>query len=263
VIETWDREIAQLFIERGADVVTKAPFARAFKRRIKAILGIFLDSTRARPDVAAALQEQADMALRQACHDEDLKWVSLLMWLGADPRSKGLSTDYLDDKDIVDDPTAQESALQIACGSRKLAILQRLKPDPTVDNLSELMAAAASIMTTPETVAYLVKLGASINDKADGGSTVLNACLRNFGWRETVWDAPYGMYRHRTVPVSRLGESLGALEFLLKNGARWTPDEHSIGEARRSLYRIDGEGVATWALTPARCRPPARPLAPL
>jgi hypothetical protein len=68
-------------------------------------------------------------------------------------------TDYLDDKDIADDPTSRESALQIACGSRKLAILQRLKPDPTVDNLSELMAAAASIMTTPETVAYLVKLG--------------------------------------------------------------------------------------------------------
>ena len=245
VIETWNRDIVQLFLDRGADVVTNAPFARAFKRRIKAILGIFLDCKRARPDLAAALQEQADMALRQACQDEDLKWVSLLMWLGADPRSKGLPTDYLEDKDIADDPTARESALQIACSSRKLAILQRLKPDPAVDNLSELMAAAASIMTTPETVAYLVKLGANINDKADGGSTVLNACLRHFGWRESVWDAPYGVYRHRTVPVSRLSQSLGALGFLLKNGARWTPDERSIGEARRSLYRIDGEGVAT------------------
>jgi hypothetical protein len=245
VIETWDRDIVQLVLDRGADVVTNAPFARAFKRRIKAILGIFLDCKRARPDLAAALQEQADMALRQACQDEDLKWVSLLMWLGADPRSKGLPTDYLEDKDIADDPTSQESALQMACSSRKLAILQRLKPDPKVDNLSELMAAAASIMTTPETVAYLVKLGAHVNDKADGGSTVLNACLRNFGWRESVWDAPYGAYRQRTVPGSCLSQSLGALEFLLKNGARWTPDERSIGEARRSLYRIDGEGVAT------------------
>lgn len=245
VIETWNRDLVQLFLDRGADLVTNAPFARAFKRRIKAILGIFLDCKRARPDLAAVLQEQADMALRQACQDEDLKWVSLLMWLGADPRSKGLPTDYLDDQDIADDPSSRESALQIACSSRKLAILQRLKPDPTVDNLSELMAFAASIMTTPETVAYLVKLGANINDKEDGGSTVLNACLRNFGWRESVWDAPYGMYRHRTVPVSRLGQSLTALQFLVESGARWTPDERSIGEARRSLYRIDGEGVAT------------------
>src|SRR6187200_225214 len=57
VIETWDRDIALLFLDRGADAVTNAPFARAFKRRIKAILGIFLDCKRARPDLAAALQE--------------------------------------------------------------------------------------------------------------------------------------------------------------------------------------------------------------
>ena len=245
VIETWNRDLVQLFLDRGADLVTNSPFAQAFKRRIKAILGIFLDCKRARPDLAAALQEQADIALRQACHDEDLKWVSLLMWLGANPRSKGLPTDYLDDKDIADDPSSRESALQIACSSRKLAILQRLKPDPTVDNLSELMAAAASIMTTPETVAYLVNLGANINDKADGGSTALDACLRHIGWRESVWEAPYGMYRDKTVPLSRLGRSLSALQFLLQSGARWTPNERSIGEARRSLYRLDGEGVAT------------------
>jgi hypothetical protein len=111
--------------------------------------------------------------------------------------------------------------------------------------MAELMAAAASFMTAADVVAYLVKLGASINDKADGGSSVLKACLRNFGWRESVWDAPYGGYGRQTVPVSRLGQSLGGLAFLLKNGARWTPDERSIGETRRSLYRIDGEGVAT------------------
>lgn len=54
VIETWDRDTVQLFLDRGADVVTNAPFARAFKRRIKAILGIFLDCMRARPDLVAA-----------------------------------------------------------------------------------------------------------------------------------------------------------------------------------------------------------------
>jgi hypothetical protein len=47
------------------------------------------------------------------------------------------------------------------------------------------------------------------------------------------------------VPVSRLSQPLAALEFLLKNGVRWTPDERSISEARRSLYRIDDQGVAT------------------
>ena len=56
VIETWDRGVAQLFLEHGADPVTNAPFARAFKARVKAVLGIFLDCKRARPDLAEALQ---------------------------------------------------------------------------------------------------------------------------------------------------------------------------------------------------------------
>src|SRR5437870_5715217 len=93
------RGLAQLFLEHGADPVTNAPFARAFKARVKAALGIFLDCKRTRPDLAEALQLQADMALRQACQDEDLKWVSLLMWLGANPRAKGLATDDLDSPD--------------------------------------------------------------------------------------------------------------------------------------------------------------------
>ena len=39
VIETWDRGVAQLFLEHGADPVTNAPFARAFKARVKAVPG--------------------------------------------------------------------------------------------------------------------------------------------------------------------------------------------------------------------------------
>ncbi len=177
VIETWDRPVAALFLRYGADPVTNAPFARAFKQRVKAGLGIYLDCLRARPDLGDALQAQADMALRQACQDEDLKWVSLLRWLGASPRSKGLSTDDLDD-DVAEDPDYQQSALQIACSSRKPDILRQLKPDPARDDLRELMAAAGQWTTTPETVAYLVSLGADVNDRADGGSTVLDAALR-------------------------------------------------------------------------------------
>ena len=243
VIETWDRGIAQVFLEHGADPVTNAPFARAFKSRVKAALGIFLDCKRARPDLADGLQLQADMALRQSCQDDDLKWVSLLMWLGANPRAKGVTTDDLDTPDALDDPEYQQSALQIACHSKEPKILKRLKPDPAVDDLRELMAAAASLITTPETIAYLVSLGADVNDKPDGGSTVLETCLRNFGWRESVWEASYP-YRHSIVPASRLGKSLDALRFLLEKGARWTPDDRVITDTRRALYRVDGEGIA-------------------
>jgi hypothetical protein len=161
------------------------------------------------------------------------------MWLGANPRSKGLATEDLDGSDAFEDSDYQRSALQIACSSKKPEILKRLKPDPTVDDLRELMTAAASWSVTPETVAYLVRLGADINDKVDGGSTALDRCLNSFGWKEAVWD---NWYTKSTVPMSRLGPSLDALQFLLDKGARWTPDNRSIADTRRALYRVEGRG---------------------
>jgi hypothetical protein len=244
VLETWNRDAVQLFLEQGADPVTGSPFARAFKGRIKVTLGMFLDCQRMRPELAQSLQQQADAALRQACTDDDLKWVSLLMWLGADPHSKGLATDDLDNQEAQDDPDYQQSALQIACQSRKPEILRCLKPSPEIDDLSELMTAAARWNTTPETVAYLVSLGASVNDKPDGSSSVLDTCLRHFGWKEFVWD-PSNPHRQEIVPASRLDKSLSALRFLLERGARWTPDERAVVETRRAFYRVEGEAAAT------------------
>jgi hypothetical protein len=182
VIESWDRQVVQLFVERGADLVTHAPFARAFKTRIKAVLGIFLDCKRARPDLAEELQEQVDMALRQACQDDDVKWVSLLMWLGANPRSKGLTTEDLDSSYALEDTESRQSALQIACCSKNPQILKRLKPDPAVDDLRELIAAAASWTTTPETVEYLMRLGAtSTTRRTEGHRFSTSACATSAG----------------------------------------------------------------------------------
>jgi hypothetical protein len=116
-----------------------------------------------------------------------------------------LATDDLDTPGAQEDATYQEAALQIARRSQQPQILKRLKPDPERDDLRELMAVAASLITTPETVAY----------------------------------------QHRTVPASRLGTSLAALRFLLTKGARWTPDQRTIPHVRRALHRVDAEAIST------------------
>jgi hypothetical protein len=244
VLETFDRHIVQVFLDHGGNPVTNAPFARAFKKRAKPVLGSFLDCKRDRPQFTAALQEQADMALRQACADDDVKWVSLLMWLGANPRSRGLSTDDIDDTDAAGNAEYVRSAMEIACSSRKPQILKLLKPDPSVDDLRMLMAAAASFSTVPETVAYLMSLGADLNDKSDGGSSVLDACLRYFGWREAVWDRPPYTPNAPIVTASRLAEPLKALRRLVDAGARWTPDDRTVADTRRALYKLEDEAVA-------------------
>jgi hypothetical protein len=62
VLETGDRTLANFFLARGADPLADYPFARAISEvKAKSLLGVYLDCRRARPDWAAALQQQADM----------------------------------------------------------------------------------------------------------------------------------------------------------------------------------------------------------
>ena len=127
VLMTGDRALVASFLERGADPITDYPFARAFHElRAKTTLGSYLDCRRNRPDLAEHLQEQADMALRQFCQEGNLKWVSLLMWAGANPRSRGPA---LDDVEHIEDPEWHTTALHEACASGNVEILKRLKPN--------------------------------------------------------------------------------------------------------------------------------------
>jgi hypothetical protein len=92
VLMTGNRAVVTSFLERGADPIADYPFARAFHElRAKTTLGSHLDCRRIRPDLAVQLQEQADMALRQFCQEDKLRWVCLLaclLELGANPNDK-------------------------------------------------------------------------------------------------------------------------------------------------------------------------------
>jgi hypothetical protein len=73
-----------------------------------------LDCRRSRPELSDQLQEQADLALRQFCQEGSVKWVSLLMWAGANPRSRG---PVLDDVEHIDDADWHTTAMHEACAS--------------------------------------------------------------------------------------------------------------------------------------------------
>ena len=233
----WDRRVVSVLLERGADLVTDYPFARAFQMRIRTALGCYLDCRRHRPDLADALQQQADMALRQACSDENLKWVSLLLWVGADPRTKGLAVDDVNDPDIANDPEAQRSALQEACICGHLEIVKRLKPDPARDDLSELLR-EASTFAKRDVIAYLLSLGANPNDKPNGGSSALDGCLRSLQWEDS-----YHFHSDKVIPASNLTKSRAVIGLLLERGALWRPDARTIADVRKALYHIDPQVI--------------------
>jgi ankyrin repeat protein len=180
VLMTGDREVVAVFLEKGADATTDYPFARAFHQlRAKTTLGSYLDCRRSRPDLANHLQQQADMALRQFCQEGNLKWVSLLIWAGANPRSSGPA---LDDANHVDDSERHTTAMAEACASGNVDVLKRLKPSSSDDLAGMLERAAFSAHR--DVLAYLLDLGANPNDRPDGGSSALEACIRHLGWED-------------------------------------------------------------------------------
>ena len=69
-----------------------------------------------------SLKEQANIALRHSCQEGNLKWVSLMLWAGADPYAKGPSS-----PDEAPDPEEDCCALELAAIFGHLEIF-KLKP---------------------------------------------------------------------------------------------------------------------------------------
>lgn len=236
VLLTGKRTLVTTFLAHGADPLTDYPFAYAFHQlHAKTTLGSFMDCRRTRPDIEPQLQEQADMALRQFCQEGNLKWVSLMMWVGADPRTRGPA---VDDAEHADDPEWHTTALDEACASGNVKLLERLKPNSS-DNLAGMLDRAA-FSAHREILSYLLKLGANPNDKPDGGSSALESCIRHLGW-EDFDRMRYGYGPTYQTPGHKVSKGREAIKVLLQHGAVWKPDPSTLNATRRILYRIEPE----------------------
>jgi ankyrin repeat protein len=239
VLLNWEPAMIRFFLENGADVVAGAPFAVAFREKIRTALRPFVEYKRTHPELATQLQEQADRALRHFCYEGDLKWVSLLLWAGANPRTCGPT---LDDRS-ADDSECYTTALREACVKGNLEILKRLKPDPQIDNVSELLSSAA-IATSKDLIDYLLALGATPNDKENGGSSALDHCFWDLGFANIhafINKQPLTRY-----DVSKVFE---CIHLLVAHGALWRPTARTgLNSLRQTLYKC--EPVVTVDLVP-------------
>jgi hypothetical protein len=233
VLLTWEPSLIRFFLENGADTLTDSPFAVAFGEKVRTALRPFVEYKRSHPELTDQLQEQADRALRYFCSEGNLKWVNLMLWAGANPRTRGpkLHDPYGDN-----DPECYTTAMQEACYSGNVDVLKRLKPDPARDHLAELLSCASTI-AREEAVRHLLEIGADPNDGANGGSAALNQCLSHLGfedfqaWRNKRLSSKYGVRR-----------TFGCIQALVEHGAQWRPDDKtSMDHARRSLYKCEPE----------------------
>jgi hypothetical protein len=230
VLLTWEPTLIRFFLDRGADPVEGRPFAEAFGAKVRTALRPFVEYKRAHPELTQALQEQLDCALRHFCGEGDLKWVSLLMWAGGNPRSRGPCLE----KEYTEDPECYISGLEEACHSENLDVLKKLKPDPSRDDLAELLHRAA-IWGRSATLEYLLEVGGNPNDKANGGSSALDTVLRHFSF--VRFDAYNWKKLKSKYDVSRSLECVGVL---LAHGAVWNSEEaYDLNSLRHTLLECE------------------------
>ena len=234
-LRTWDPKIIQFYLDHGADVVAEHPFAEAFCEKIRTSLRPFTRYRDAHPEIAQQLQEQIDSALRHFCREGDLKWVSLLMWAGADPRTSGpLHGD-------ADDPECYETAFQVAASGQSIDVLKRLKPNREVDNLDDLLV-CASMFPHNEVIAYLLERGANPNRKENGASEALDRCLWNIHFKSLS-------LRHSGMGLSAVSfyGILGCIRLLARKGAKWKPeDSKHMNRVRNLFYECDPDVIIEW-----------------
>ncbi len=231
VFLTWEPAIMRFFLSQGADPIKDESFAEAFQERIKTALGVYREYRRQHPELAEKLQGQADRALRLFAKEGNLKWVCLILWAGANPRAAG-PTEWDDEE-----PDEFLTAFKEASYHGHVEILKKLKPDPTRDNISEMVRCAAFVGRL-EAVKYLVQFGADLNDKPNGGSSAVDGCFSHFRF-EDLSRVFQGRERHLASRYS-VSESIEMLQELIKYGARWEPnDSYEMNSVRRTLLELE------------------------
>ncbi len=231
VFEEWDPSIMEYFIEHGADVETGHPLAAALCWKIRTALGVFKRHKNRFP----SFQEQANIALRHHCREGDLKWVSLMLWAGADPFAKGL-----DSYDVELDPDDDDvmCALEYAALYKHFEILKlkQIKISPEHPIVGELLRNACRA-DSADFLKDLIKRGFKPVDQKDQGSSLIQTCL---GCLRFSFDLDRFMRGERkNIDCSHSRETLKMIHILAKHGAKWLPSDRSyINDARSSLLKM-------------------------
>lgn len=234
VFDTWQPDIMRWFIENGADVEKGNPLAQALCRRIRTALGIL----KSYKDRFPSFQEQANIALRHHCMEGNLKWVSLMLWAGADPESRGPYCWHEDQ-----DPEYDRNALELAAFYEHFEVfnLKPIRLDPAKPELKEILLEACRAKNS-DFLKKLLKKGFKPCEYENSGTPLIQALLSRLSWyfnfnRWDIWSDSRASKRDMDNEEAR--EKIKMIHMLAKHGAKWLPEDRSqFGDARRSLLKM-------------------------
>lgn len=218
VLRTGSKPIILWFEEHGMDLQTEYPLAKAFEEGNRGALGVYMRNIRKIP----SLHYQAAMALRHYAEEGNMRWVSLLLWAGVDPR--------LEIEDIKYGPNMPGTALGEAVRSGNLEVVKKIGLDPKKDDLNRYLRNTAGSPKI-ELVKLLLELGADPNNGGDV-SAVANYVdsLGHAMNQKYPWLCDHGKY-------------LEILKLFASKGGRWNPS---------NSYEFRGFRTALAAANPGR-----------
>ena len=227
VCSTGNPEIIRFFLDRGMDAVTGNPFAHALEHPKRPFIGIYLRYREKIPE----LNHQVNLALRHHAREGNLKWVSLLLWAGADPHVR------LPEIDSDPDPDFDSTALEEAVRSGHEEVINKIGIDPQKADLGRLLVEAC-LNAQLGLIERLLNLGAPPNGTGD--REPMGSLLGAFAWRiHSFFGPPSGADLHAIFT---------AILSLADRGGRWNPTRSSLNRFRRDLYKLDAswmERIAT------------------
>jgi hypothetical protein len=226
VFDSRSPELIRWMLTHGLDLESGWPIARLFENRQRECLGIYMDLR----DRVPSVRRQAAMALRVHARDGNLKWVSLLLWAGADPR---MHVAIRDEREPGSELLEEEgTALDDAVIHGHAEIVKRFRVDPTRDDVNALLC-QCWLSPHPEISRMLLALGGDANTQVEGRKPI-----------EAAIDAlSFGLdsiFQHSSYCETRRTNALACIEVLADAGARWNPaDPRAIQSFRRSLGRAE------------------------
>jgi hypothetical protein len=242
VFYSWNPEIMEYFIEKGADLEKGYPLAHAFCSKIRTALSIF-KKYKAR---FTSFQEQVNIALRYHSKEGNLKWVSLMLWAGADPYARGLDSPW-----DTDDPDDYRNALELATtfGHFEIFKLKSIKLNPQHPYAEDLLRRACDA-DSAELLERLFSNGFSPSQMEDKGECLIQSLACDLSWYLDLYS--WSKRPNKNIDRSSSREKMKMIHLLLRNGARWDPDDdRQIEYARRSFLKMTPDYIMEfiWLLT--------------
>lgn len=235
VLATWDPGIMEFFFESGCDLEDGNPLAWAFCSRIRTALPL----VKKYQDRFPSIREQVNIALRHHCKEGDAKWVSLMLWAGADPLSPGE-----EDPDREPDVGHEGlSALGFAALYRHYSLFE-LKPVKACLN-SPAAAEILDYLLAPEAATVLLsilKRRPNLNNNERGGCSAIQACLARFcqygSYSRFSFDYRFEAKNESKLDSDQSREYMKTIFLLAEAGGKWRPDQYEIKSARKSLTKM-------------------------